>query len=314
MLTDSSMNMYGYRLLSEGYQMPEYQKNPIGYYMHGTVDHPREQGVLVKWELRADGDKIYGKPSINLSHPRGQRTVDEVENGFLNGASLGSIVALEISSNPDHYLPDQKGPTVSKWFNRECSLVDIPGNFNALTNLVDANDNPINLAAYTNNFYNMKQIFLNPAQLTLLNLKADAEQSAVDTAFADLVAKAGKVEGLETSLAAEKTALANLKAAHADQAVKDIIEKGVGETRFTKEAGELLALPFKGNPEGLKALVATMQPYTPIVNGLKTGSETSGEKKWDEMSEKELQNLKANHNDIYLKKYEERYGSKPNQS
>jgi hypothetical protein len=59
--------------------MDEFQKNPIGYYMHLRD----KQGVLVKWEdLRMDGDKVFGKPCINLSHPRGERTVDEVESGF----------------------------------------------------------------------------------------------------------------------------------------------------------------------------------------------------------------------------------------
>ena len=143
LLTDSSLNTYSYRLLTSGYLLDEFKKNPIGYYMHGTLEFPREQGVLVKWDdLRQDGDKVYGKPCINLEHPRGERTVREIENGFLNAASVGKIVAVEISTNQADYLPTQEGPTVTKWFNRECSLVDIPGNYNALTDLVDENDFP----------------------------------------------------------------------------------------------------------------------------------------------------------------------------
>jgi hypothetical protein len=109
--------------------------------------HDRESGVVLKWEdLRIKGDVVFGKPVINLSHPRAQQTIDEVENGFLNAASVGHIVVLEWTDEATFKLPNQEGPTVTKWFNRECSLVDIPGNFNSYS-LFDKADNPISLAA-----------------------------------------------------------------------------------------------------------------------------------------------------------------------
>ena len=62
LLTDNSVNTYGFRLLTEGYQLNEYKKNPIGYNMH-----LRDAGVLVKWEdFRTEGDAVYAKPVINL--------------------------------------------------------------------------------------------------------------------------------------------------------------------------------------------------------------------------------------------------------
>jgi hypothetical protein len=98
LLTDSSLNSYSYRLLTSGYLMDEFKKNPIGYYLHADPDnteYTRKDGVLVKWEdIRKDGDNVYGKPCINLSHPRGQKTVDEIESGFLNAASMGHFVVI----------------------------------------------------------------------------------------------------------------------------------------------------------------------------------------------------------------------------
>ncbi len=102
LLTDSTVNCYGFRCLTSGYMINEYKKNPIGYNMH-----LRDNGVVVKWEdLRVDGDKVYGKPVINLSNPRGQQTVDEIENGFLNAASVGHIVIVEMSDAPELKLED----------------------------------------------------------------------------------------------------------------------------------------------------------------------------------------------------------------
>jgi len=140
-LTDSSVNCYGFRLLTSGYQIEEYKRNPIGYYMH-----ERGLGVIVKWdELRISGDAVYGKPIINMNHQRAQQTIDEVENGFLNAASVGHIVAIEYSDALELKVPGQDGVTITKWYNRECSLVDIPGNINALS-LFDENENPLKIS------------------------------------------------------------------------------------------------------------------------------------------------------------------------
>ena len=140
-LSDSSVNEYGFRLLTSGYQIDLYSKNPIGYYMH-----KRESGVVLKWEdLHIDNDALYGKPVINMSHDRGEQTYNEAACGFLNAASLGHIVVLEFSDDEALKLPGQTGPTITKWYNKECSLVDIPGNSNALTQLFDAQENEINL-------------------------------------------------------------------------------------------------------------------------------------------------------------------------
>lgn len=140
LLTDNSVNAYGFRLLTEGYLQEEFEKNPIGFYMH-----QREDGVVVKWtDFRREGDKVFAKPVINMSNVRGGQTRDEVVNGFLNAASVGHYVILELSEDDSLKLPGQTGPTVTKWYNRELSLVDIPGNYNALTNLFDKDGNKIN--------------------------------------------------------------------------------------------------------------------------------------------------------------------------
>lgn len=262
LLSDSSLNCYSFRLLTSGYQLSEYKKNPIGYRMHN-----REDGVVLRWEdLRTDGDKVYGKPVINLSNAKGQQTVDEIENGFLNAASVGHLVALEISKDTKDYLPGQTGPTVTKWYNRECSLVDIPGNYNALTDLVDANEIPINLSDFNIQKINMKTITLTPATLALIpNLKADAEQADIDTAITDLVAKAAKADEFKTAKETAEQALTDLKAANVAADVTGQLEKAIEAKQITVEQQTVLAEQYKENPDGLKALLATMKPFESVV-------------------------------------------------
>jgi hypothetical protein len=325
LLTDSSLNSYSYRLLTAGYLLAEFEKNPIGYYMHGTKESgfPREMGVLVKWEdLVLRGDKVYGKPCINLSHPRGQRTVDEIESGFLNAASMGHLVAIEISSNPLDYLENQEGPTVSKWYNRECSIVDIPGNYNALTDLFDEQDQPINLSAFNSQNIKMKQIFFTPAQLTLMNLTADADDKAVSTAFANLVATARKAEGLETANAALKTEketavndLAAFKKSTVEKDVKDLVAAAVNVSKkITKEMGVQLEKDYAGKPTELKNLIDAMPAYLSIAKQSQQAPEGGTSEKIAKMTYDELdkggllEDLKATNLDLFNQKGREAFG------
>jgi hypothetical protein len=263
LLTDSSVNSYGFRLLTQGYQADEYKKNPIGYRMH-----LRDEGVIVKWEdIRVDGDRVVGKPVINLTHPKGQQTLDEVQNGFLNAASVGHIVALEISDDPGLKLPNQVGPTITKWFNRECSLVDIPGNFNALA-LFDKDENPINLADFTKTKIQnpMKQIFFTPAQIQAMNLKADADEAMVAQAFTDLVARAAQADELQTQLN-------DLHAQVTKEKVEGLIAAALADRKITKELGDKLKVDYAKNPDGLKALLDAMPAYEPVTNKMQQDAE-----------------------------------------
>lgn len=286
--------------------MAEYQRNPIGYDMH-----KRELGVLVRWEdLRADGDKVYGKPVINLNHPNGQKTVEDIENGFINAASVGHIVALELSSDPADMLPNQKGPTVSKWFNRECSLVDIPGNFNALK-LFDKDENEINLADFSNKSINiMKQIFFTPAQLVAMKLSADADDAQVTAAFNDLVAKAAKADGLQTQLN-------DLHAQVSKDKVEAALKAALDSKKITKELSDKLRMDYATKPKELEDLIAAMPAYSSVSDQLNPEQKAEKFKDLMAMSFENLmengglEKLKKEAPELYVRKFKEEYGYEP---
>lgn len=314
LITDSSVNCYGFRLLTQGYLKSEFEKNPIGYYMHD-----REEGVVVRWEdLRIDGDSVFGKPVINLSNERGQQTVDEIENSFLNGASVGHIVAMEWSEDPLLMLPGQTGPTITKWYHRECSLVDVPGNMNALA-LYDIEGNILNLADFkTKISLQMKQVILTAAQLSKLNLKAEPEAAEVETTINDLVAKAAKVDDLQAKLDTATTAktdaetkLADLQKKTTEKEVADLIAAAKTEKKITVEAGNALAADYKENPAGLKALLATMQPIVPIVKNLKEGDTELEKMSWADLDKAgKLEDLKAKDETAFYDKYKTQFNKK----
>jgi len=257
LLTDNSVNSYGFRLLTEGCLIDEYKKNPIGYGMHR-----RDDGVLVRWEdFRLEGDKLYAKPVINLSHAMGQRTVDEIENGFLNAASVGHIVVIEMSEEASLKLDGQTGPTITKWFNRECSLVDVPGNFNALVKLYSISssgiEKEINLADFTTKNLNptMEKYTLNAAQIAAMNLKANATEVEAGAAFNDLVAKAAKAEKLQGEIN-------DLNAQVCKDKVESLLTAALAAKKLTQPLADKLKVDYATNPTGLKNLIDAMPAAT----------------------------------------------------
>lgn len=313
-LTDNSVNVYGYRLLTEGLDLAHYMKNPIGFMMHD-----REGGVIVKWEeFRTEGDKLYGKPVINLSHPKGEDIATQVENGFINAASMGKIICLAASDDPKLKLEGQTGPTVTKWFPREISFVDIPGNHNALANLYDINDNELNLADFVKpKKENMSKVLFTAAMLTAMNLSDNATEADASKAFQDLVDNANKVPGLVKDLADKTTALTNkekelddLKAANVTKEVQDLLDKGEADKKLTKEMSKNLADSFKGNPTGLKSLIDSMPAQTLITDNLEDKKDASAYagKKWDDLyASNELEGVRTQFPDLYEKLRKEKF-------
>lgn len=254
-LTDNSVNCYGYRLLTEGFLMDRF-KPAIGYLMH-----KREGGVAVKWEdFRQEGDKLFAKPVINTANY--PNLADEIEAGFYDAASVGHIVAIELSDDDSQKLDGQVGPTVTKWFCRECSIVDIPGNYNALAQLYDDGGNvlvDLSASKQSLNIFDQKmdKPTMTVAMFAGLNLMADATQAQVDTAFADLLDKAKKHDEM-------KTELENLKAQQTKDKVEALIASGKSEGKLTNELAAELEVSYRDNPDGLKNLLAKMPKQTRV--------------------------------------------------
>lgn len=312
-ITDNSVNVYKYRCLTEGLQLDEVKKNPIGYYLHGTDEYPRETGVLVRWDdFRVKGDQVFAKPCINLSHPRGQRTADEVESGFLNAASVGKITVLEASNDKSMMLSGQEKPTVTKWFPREISLVDIPGNYNALANLYDKDNNELNLSDLENFIIkNTMSNTLDAAKiLAALNLK-DGDETEVVTAINNLVGKANKADEYKTSLDIKETELKDLKAETVKKEVEDLIDKGKTDKKLTNELAAKLAVTHADKPLELKDLIDLMPAQVSVIDGIKDGDkelEKYAGKTWDDLySSEQLEAVKQKFPDLYTKLKNEKF-------
>lgn len=265
-LTDDSVNVYGYRLITSGLQIDRF-KPAIGFLMHD-----RDKGVAVRWEdFRTEVGKLFAKPVVNESlFPD---LAKQIEDGFYAAASVGHIVALETSDDPADRLEGQTSVTVKKWFPRECSIVDIPGNYNALAQLYDEGDGVLH--DLSDNYKpdgtvppiiqnNMDKNVITVADLKLPNLSADATAEQINAAIADLSAKAERSTSLEKELN-------DLKAAHTKERVAAIVKAGMEVRKLTKELADKLEKDYAANPEGLQALVDSLPAQTMLAAQMTDG-------------------------------------------
>ena len=293
-LTDESVNVYGYRLLTSGLQLDRF-KPSIGYLMHD-----RTKGVAVKWEdFRTDGDKVFAKPVVNVSDF--PNLSEQIEAGFYGAASVGKIVALELSSDKNLMVDGQTGPTVTKWFPREASIVDIPGNYSAIAQLYDEKDNVLQDLSDNRNQkpINMSKNEFTVEQLTLLDLADSATGVQITARLKDLADKAKRTETAEKELA-------DLKSATMENEVKSILKGGMDAHKLSKELSDKLAKDYANNPAGLKSLVDAMPAQTRVAAaGIAAGGGTGIPEKYagktlkDLYMSGELADVKKNYPDLY---------------
>ena len=300
LLTDETVNCYGYRLLTSGLLLERFTP-PIGFFMHD-----REQGVAIKWEdlVLRDG-ALYGKPVVD--EKRFPDLPQQILDGFYAAASVGHIVALEWSDEPELKMEGQTGPTVTKWFPRECSIVDIPGNYNAVAQnklfdeggnvLFDLSDNLKNPS-----FMNKPAILVEALMaLSLPNLAADSTPEQALEVIRDLAAKAAKVEGLETQVTNLSAELANLKETANSEKIDSLIEKALTDHKINQAMADKLKTDYKSNVEGLKSLLDSMPAQATISSQLKAElPEKYKGKTWSELYKSgDLADIKKNYPEFY---------------
>ncbi|MEG0559995.1 MAG: hypothetical protein RR513_05720 [Muribaculaceae bacterium] len=297
-LSDDSVNVYGYRMLTSGFDLERYRP-PIGYLMHD-----RDKGVALKWEDFRIGDgKLYAKPVVNTTNF--PDLVGLIRDGFYAAASVGKIVAIEISDDDKYRLEGQTGPTVLKWFPRECSIVDIPGNYSALAQLYDESDNVLRDLSEardlpTNNNKKMDKEEWTPADLALLDLADGASGADIREALHNLADRAKRCDTAET-------ALADLRKKIATDKVTALLSQGLADRKLTQAMRDKLSADYAERPAELQALIDTLPSQTLITPQIGDVPSKYAGKTWHDLYlSDELAEVKKSYPDLYDKLKNER--------
>ena len=117
LVSDESDNSHGFKVLTEGIDITQFEKNPIMLYMH---ERPT---IIGRWEnLKKEDGKLYADAVFDTESEKGKEIARQVEKDFLRGASIGITYQKE----------DLKNGVLEKCRLFEISIVDIGSNPNAL--------------------------------------------------------------------------------------------------------------------------------------------------------------------------------------
>lgn len=118
-VSDESVNSYGYIIRTDGIDTAAFERNPIMLYMH------ERKTVVGRWDnIRKDGKRLLADAVFDENTELGKTVKSQVENGFLRSASIGVDIIEEKE------IDGVK--VVTKSILYEVSIVDIPANQNAL--------------------------------------------------------------------------------------------------------------------------------------------------------------------------------------
>lgn len=304
------LNSYGARVLTEGIDLEQYQKNPVLLYMHRR-GRKEDMPIGIMENLRVEGDTLYGTPKFDDDTEDERNINKKWERGTLRMLSAGLDI-LEWSEEPALLVAGQTRPTITKSKLIEVSVVDIGANDDALQVGLYHEGKLLSLAAGEEN-----------AHLPLLTVSAkeDNEEQTPNNNQQKKMEKILLKLGLAPN-ATEDEAVAAIgklqeeKSAMALARITDAVETAIKEKRITADKKEkYLSLGKTLGLADLNALFADMAPaqkpldlVRPNGSGQSAGSATLT---WASATPEQLQELRENNKEEYVRLYKENFGFAP---
>lgn len=307
-ISNSRLNSYGFRVLTEGIDTRQFERNPILLWMHnrpwrGTTDEVLPLGRVEN--LRVEGDNLIGTPVFDEADAFAQRIKAKWDAGILKMVSAGLDV-VEQSDDPSVLVQGQRRATVTRCKLREVSIVDLGANDDALAlnyqgqtiNLAEGKAEPTFLKLINNhsNTVEMKQISLT------LGLAETATEQEILGKIEELRAQAAEAANLRQEAERQKEEAIRLTVDNAVAARKIMADKKEHFVRLGKSAG------LEALNETL-ALMPVMRRPTDIIDQRNDGN--GGYKKLSDVPPCELQRLYDENHGLYVELYKAEYGIEP---
>ncbi len=331
-LTDESLNLWGFWLPLSGAVLDQFKKNPIMLWMHnrswrGTKDEILPIGY---WDnIRIEGKKLLADAMFDEGDDFANQIGDKVENNILRMASCG-IRVIETSKDPKWLKPGQTCETPTKWALREASIVDIGANDNSLSLVFyDENDKMINLADNGSPFPLRKlndKISDTPNSQNMKKLASFfklAEDSSEDQVLAAVQSLQDKLSLAETAKTAAETKLDDYEKKEKDLKKAEataLLDAAVKDGRLNADGRKNWETLFEKDHQSAKATLATIPVRKSVKDQLKDGDDKSATERetlaklsWDELDKSgKLRTLKEKYEDLYDEKFEAKFNKKPN--
>lgn len=128
-----NVNSYGYRIITEGIDITQYERNPVVLFMHHRSDRYQPTGdeVIGRARLTKEGDQLIAHITFDSKNAFASKIEQKVKGDFIRMCSMYADV-IEASSDEALVKPGQKYETITKCKLIEISIVDIGGNDDAI--------------------------------------------------------------------------------------------------------------------------------------------------------------------------------------
>ena len=296
-LTNDRLNAYGTRVLTEGMDIEQYQRNPVLLYMH-------QRGVVVGQvkDIKKEKGEVTGVLVFDEATDLSKQLKKQYEEGSMRMVSVG-IDILELSDDPKYLELGQTSPTVTKSKLYEVSCVDIGANDDAITlsregtilTLGKNGKNPLPLL--TNK---PKETRMDIKKLALmLGLPEDATEEQIQAKIQQLLSLAKELETLRKEK--EELTLSAITSA-VDDAVKD-------RRLSADKKAQFIGLGKKIGVAELKNILQAMNPVVKPSQILNNGAAANGQyKKLSEVPADQLEAMREHDFAQYAKLYRAEYG------
>lgn len=293
-ISNDSLNSYGTRILTDGMDISQFERNPVLLYMHQRGTVVGQVKNIVKGKNEVTGVLVFDE-ATELS----KQLQKQYEEGSMRMVSVG-VSVLEWSEAPEHLVQGQTSPTVSKSKLLEVSCVDVGANDDALRLFCDGEiltlaqgaKNSLPILTKQNKKMEMKELAL------MLGLPETATKEQIQA----------KIGGLLT-LAKEFETLKQEKEQLVLSAITSAVDGAIKEHRLCAEnKAHFIELGKKIGLDELNVTLKAMNPAAKLSSQLNTSASAVGYKKLSDVPEAELKAMKENDPAHYASLYKAEYG------
>ncbi|MBR4199246.1 MAG: HK97 family phage prohead protease [Bacteroidales bacterium] len=311
-LSDESVNCYGYRVLTDGIDTSQFERNPVMLYSHDTERLP-----IGRWtNIRKEDGRLLADADFDLNDPFAAQIADKVENGIIRCCSIGFEI-VSLSDSADLMLPGQRQSTVTGALLLECSVCVIGANRNAMVLKRTGTDETLQAGDILHLSMEIsleKNNNMDEQNNTLEQKVAALEQQLQEVGNEKATLSQQKSE-LETKVAELESQVADLsgklEAQHKAEIAK-LIDGAVGDGRIAEGQRPCWEALMAADFENASAALAELKAPTSL-SAMMQGRTQHGEnlaQEWDEADRQgRLAEIKQGDPDRFKQMYKARFGA-----
>lgn len=302
-ISNDSLNSYGFRVLTSGMDVAQYNRNPVLLYMH-------ERGNVVGYvkDLKVENNEVTGELMFDCASELSQRCKKQFEFGSLRMVSAG-LEILETSEDKDLLVAGQTRPTITKSKLFEVSIADVGANDDALVlqrngkMITLGRDGDCDLPLLNNN---NKQKKTEEMENKTIALQLGLPETATDAEISAKLTELNALKEQNVSLLKEKESLTLVN-------ITSLVTQAIAEKRLEeKDKDQFVELGKKIGAEELEKTLKAMHPAVKLSSVLgHQGGAPAGEQKFTKLSEvpaDQIAALRSENPEEYKRLYKAEYG------